>query len=131
MVNQLSPGVYKSLVRDNGISSSETFNLLNDCRLVLRTIYSSLSEMAVGVANGKEDLLVLAFKQLCENFEEKFFAAFPHSQIHSKWGCHILHETNCSGCEVLVEASKISSCNTKGKQVMLLKKVLHYYISML
>ena len=82
--------------------------MLRDGLLVLKTLSTSLSEMA----GNKEDLLVLAFNQLGDMFEEKFYEAFPHNRMFTKRGCRVVHETNCAACQVLVEGDKIQSCPT-------------------
>ena len=106
-----SEGVSKSLVRDNMLQEGELFNLLRDALLVLQTLSTSLEEMA----ESKDDLLVMAFHQLKGNFEEKFYKAFPHNRFWQKRGCHIVHETNCAACSLLVPGSTIHALKSTKK----------------
>ena len=69
-------GVYKSLVKDNGVREGEVFALLKDFLLVLQTISTSLKQMAPVEEGEEEDLLVLAFEQLAIAFKLKFDKAF-------------------------------------------------------
>ncbi len=94
---------------DNGLQEGEVFSLLKESLLVLKTLSTSLQEMA----QEKEDLLVMAFDQLTNKFEDMFYAAFPHGRfLPAKRGCHVVHQANCAACEVLVESSKVESCQT-------------------
>ena len=61
-------GNYKALIQENGLMEGEAYNSLKDFMLVLKSISVSLTEMAP--EDGDE--VVIAFKQLAEEFEEKF-----------------------------------------------------------
>ena len=79
----MPPGIYKSLIKDNGVREGEVFQKLKDFLLVLETISTSLKQvnhpststpahfqMAPGEREEKEnDLLVQAFVQLAVSFK--------------------------------------------------------------
>ena len=69
-------GVYKSLVKDNGVREGEVFALLKDFLLVLQTISTSMKQMVPREEGEEEDLLVQAFEQLAISFKFKFDKAF-------------------------------------------------------
>ena len=72
-------GVYKSLVKDNGVREGDVFALLKDFLLVLQTISTSMKQMVPreeGEEGEEEDLLVQAFEQLAISFKFKFDKAF-------------------------------------------------------
>ena len=69
-------GVYKSLVKDNGVREGDVFALLKDFLLVLQTISTSMKQMVPREEGEEEDLLVQAFEQLAISFKFKFDKAF-------------------------------------------------------
>merc|ERR1711990_1357327 len=105
-------GVYKSLVKDNGVREGEVFALLKDFLLVLQTISTSLKQMAPVEEGEEEDLLVLAFDQLAIAFKKEYKAK----------GCYAIHNHNCEACEIIVESNTISGIQGGGKKGVKLRE---------
>jgi hypothetical protein len=113
-------GIYKSLIKDNGVREGEVFNLLKEFMLVLNTISSSLQQMAPGDKDDKDrevDLLIQAFQQLADTFKLKFDKAFDIRKEYKAKGCYAVHNNNCDACEIIVESNAISSIQGGGKKV--------------
>merc|ERR1719234_1587656 len=86
-------GVYKSLVKDNGVREGE-----------------------------EEDLLVLAFDQLAIAFKLKFDKAFDIKKEYKAKGCYAIHNHNCEACEIIVESNTISGIQGGGKKGVKLRE---------
>jgi len=115
-------GVYKSLVKDNGVREGEVFALLKDFLLVLQTISTSLKQMAPVEEGEEEDLLVLAFEQLAIAFKLKFDKAFDIKKEYKAKGCYAIHNHNCEACEIIVESNTISGIQGGGKKGVKLRE---------
>jgi len=114
-------GVYKSLVKDNGVREGEVFALLKEFMLVLQTISSSLKQM-VREGEEEEDLLMVAFDQLSMSFKLKFDKAFDIRKEYKAKGCYAVHNFNCDACEIIVESSTISGIQGGGKKGVKLRE---------
>lgn len=114
-------GVYKSLVKDNGVREGEVFNLLKEFLLVLQTISTSLKQMAPG-EDEQPDLLILAFEQLAESFKFRFDKAFDIRKEYKAKGCFAVHNNNCAACDIIVESNAISSIQSGGKKGVRLRE---------
>ncbi|XP_077209760.1 putative ATP-dependent RNA helicase DDX60 isoform X2 [Paroedura picta] len=60
-------GSLKALIEDNGLNRGDAYNILRDFSLTIKAIQVSLSELC----EEENDNLVLAFKQLAENYKAK------------------------------------------------------------
>ncbi|XP_067847201.1 probable ATP-dependent RNA helicase DDX60 [Heptranchias perlo] len=61
-------GSLKALLNDNMLHLGDAYNVLNDFRLTVASISTSLKELC----DNKDDVVVLAFEQLNETFYQKF-----------------------------------------------------------
>jgi superfamily II RNA helicase len=103
-------GIWRCLITDNGIQEGNVFNLLNDFKFALKSIATSLQEMAPDQKTGEsDDLVVQAFTQLSENFLVRFEEAFDTGVKYVPNGCNAIHTRNCQACDLLVEGTQIIS----------------------
>merc|ERR1711962_1064790 len=114
-------GVYKSLIKDNGVREGNVFNLLKEFLIVLQTISTSLKQMAPGEED-EEDLLILAFEQLTDSFKMRFDKAFDIRKDYKAKGCYAVHNNNCPACDVIIESNAISSISGGGKKGVRLRE---------
>lgn len=66
-------GIVQAVVSDNGLKHGQEYQLLNDFRLVLKTVVLALEELE---PVDKDDKLLRHFKVILEKYQEKFFKAF-------------------------------------------------------
>jgi hypothetical protein len=97
-------GVLADLVGDNGIMEGDLYNCLNDVSLIIRAITTSLEEIGP-----QKDVLVLAFKQLAELFQDKMLKVFNNRRGYRRKGCYPVHEDNCVVCKHMEEGDTVLS----------------------
>lgn len=66
-------GIVQAIVKDNGLKHGQEYQLLNDFRMVLKTIVLALEELE---PVNKDDRLLHHFRVIQQKYQQNFFNAF-------------------------------------------------------